>query len=137
MVGMTADDLQLIINGIDVEKARCFDPDGSIKKMILNDVLQQSGSYEKFNNGLKLQLMLSPLSLKVDMRQLLKRSMDTVWSFDQVLSWIESAEASPRALCVLGGAGTGKVRCRSTLRALLCILETFLSSPIRALSLLL
>jgi hypothetical protein len=110
MVGMSPDDLQLIIDGIDVEAARCFDPDGSIKKMILGDVLQQSGTYQRFNNGLKLQLMLSPLSLKVDLGQLLKRSKDTIWSFDRIFSWIESSEPSPRAICVLGSAGTGKVK---------------------------
>ena len=71
----------------------------------------------QFDAALKLQLMLRPLSYKVDLEQFGTRSRDTQWLFDQpggVEQWLRqgqmnnTSDSVSRAICILGGAGTGK-----------------------------
>jgi len=119
MVGMTPEELQKIIDGIDVLSAKCYDPDGSgrDRSMILGKVMEQSGSYEAFNTHLKLQLMLNPISHKADLQQLIDRSKGTTWRLDQVSSWMNVTSVnSPRALVIMAGAGEGK----SSISAAIC-----------------
>jgi hypothetical protein len=91
-----AGDLAAIVEHIDVEKAECFDPVDLI--MIKGKVVEHHGSYSAFNTALHLQLKLKPLSFKVDLEQLSKRSQSTVWKLDGVKAWMA---CSSRALCIL------------------------------------
>jgi hypothetical protein len=93
-----AGDLAAIVEKIDVENAECFDPKDLI--MIKGNVFKHHGSYLAFNSALHLQLKLKPLSFKVDLEQLSKRSQSTVWKLDGVKAWIAG---SSRALCILAG----------------------------------
>jgi hypothetical protein len=115
MVGMTPQELQEIINGINVASAECYDPQGITHKMILGHVTDQSGSYQAFDTNLKLQLMLKTISHKADLQQLISRSKGTEWRLDPVSSWMNDP-TSPRALVIMAGAGEGK----SSISAAIC-----------------
>ena len=115
MVGMTAEELRKIIEGINVRAATCYDPQGTTRKMILDNVIEQSSSYEAFDSNLKLQLMLNPISHKADLKQLIARSVETTWLLNPISSWMNEA-SSPRALVIMGGAGQGK----SSISAAIC-----------------
>ncbi|GAX78217.1 hypothetical protein CEUSTIGMA_g5659.t1 [Chlamydomonas eustigma] len=110
MQGMTTAELDKVVKGIDVDKAGCQYPDDT--KMILENIRKHHGSTSSFNAALKLQLMLNPLSYKVDLDQLSQRSLGTYWIFEPVTSWLEGegqlVGQAQRILCVLDGAGTGK-----------------------------
>ena len=110
MTGMTSQDLGAIIKEIDVEKANCWSPGD--KTDILDKIRKHHGSTDAFNEKLRLQLMLNPVSYKIDLEQLGKRSKGTSWDFTKVEEWLAG---SSRCLCIMGGAGTGK----STLSAAL------------------
>ncbi|GAX81308.1 hypothetical protein CEUSTIGMA_g8739.t1 [Chlamydomonas eustigma] len=110
--GMDISDLAKVaevVNLLDVEKASCqYEYD---TRMILGNIRNHHGSTAKFNTALKLQLMLSPLSYKVDLGQRGRRSAGTTWHWGDVETWLEGFNGSgdmSRALCVLAGAGTGK-----------------------------
>ena len=87
--GMSAEDRSAIVREIDVERAECFDPADNV--MILAKITKHHGSPAAFNAALKLQLLLSPLSYKVDREQLLERSAGTEWDFSPVRDWLDSA----------------------------------------------
>jgi hypothetical protein len=113
MHGMDAEDLARIVDNIDVAKADYTKESDFIS--ITGDIVKHHGSLTAFDTTLKLQLLLDPLSYKVDLEQLSRRSEGTEWKFDAVQEWLDRPEKS-RALCVLAGAGTGK----STISAALC-----------------
>ena len=80
---------------------------------ILSNIVDHHGSTAAFNASLKLQLLLVPTSYKVDMDQLTRRSEGTTWDFHAATEWLtnnrnEADASTPRCLCVLGPAGTGK-----------------------------
>jgi predicted AAA+ superfamily ATPase len=75
--------------------------------MIQKEVEENHGSLAAFDEALKLVLLFAPTSFKVDLEQLDKRSEGTLWNFDAVRLWLKDP-AAPRALCILGAAGTGK-----------------------------
>jgi hypothetical protein len=77
------------------------------KAMILGKIAAHHGSAAAFNDALKLQLLLNPLSYRVDLDQLSRRSQRMVWDFGPVLEWLDDPEGA-RVLCVEAGAGTGK-----------------------------
>jgi len=107
MAGMSSDDRKAIIAQVDVKKAECFDPDDL--EMILSNLRANHGSAAAFDRAVKLQLLFNPLSYRVDLEQLKKRSEGTKWNFGPVDEWLaEPVESSSRVLCILGGAGTGK-----------------------------
>ena len=88
-------------------------------QFIIGDVISQHGSTEAFNAKLKLQLILDPLSYKVDLQSLLERSRGTVWDFSSVDQWLAQCDDLGRgaqALCLSAGAGEGK----SSISATLC-----------------
>ncbi|KAG2449768.1 hypothetical protein HYH02_005293 [Chlamydomonas schloesseri] len=108
-----------LIASIDVESAQCFVP--ADKEMILAEVTKHHASPQLFNAKLKLQLLLEPLSYRVDVRRLSQQAEDagTAWDWAAVGAWlVAAAEAGrgTRVLCISGGAGTGK----STVSAVLC-----------------
>ena len=112
--GTTPWQLQAMVKAIDVEKATCFKP--SDKTMIIDKVIKHHGSTAAFNMSLRLQLLLDPLSYKVDMKQLLHNSKGTEWRLERISDWIHSRYNGPRALCIKAGAGEGK----STISAAIC-----------------
>ena len=63
-----------------------------------------------------MQLLLEPLSYRVDLRRLLQRAEGTQWDFSPVSSWLEQGLGGSRALCIASGAGEGK----STVSAAMC-----------------
>ena len=89
LVGMSAEDRSSIVREIDVESAECYDP--ADKAMIMKKITEHHGSPAAFNAALKLQLLLSPLSYKVDREQLLERSAGTQWDFCPMRDWLDSA----------------------------------------------
>ncbi len=93
-----AGDLAAIVEHIDVENAECFEL--ADLAMIKGKVVEHHGSYFAFNTALHLQLKLKPLSFKVDLEQLSKRSRSSVWKLDGVKAWMAG---SSRALCILAG----------------------------------
>eukprot|EP00798_Chlamydomonas_sp_ICE-L_P032103 gene32103-16616_t len=133
-VGMLPAERDLVISQIDVEMAECYMQRD--KAMIRGRVLQHHGSYKTFNQTLQLELLLQPLSYKVDIHQLCRRSVNTVWRMDTIKQWVWSTDGnkgtyftkhkailnseghshSSRALCILAGAGAGK----STISAAIC-----------------
>jgi hypothetical protein len=123
LVGMSAEDRGAIVREIDVERAVCYDP--ADKAMIMAKITEHHRSPADFNTALKLQLLLSPLSFKVDREQLSKRSAGTQWDFSLVRGWLDCPGA-PRALCIVAGAGTGK----STITA--ALLDGVLGSHVSA-----
>ena len=72
---------------MDVEKAQCLKDED--KTMILDNIRIHHGSCAAFDTALKLQLLLAPLSYKVDIEQLDKRSKYTVWTFQVLKDWID------------------------------------------------
>ncbi|PNH05496.1 hypothetical protein TSOC_008245, partial [Tetrabaena socialis] len=102
-----------VFGSINVEQAECFKPEDKV--MILSEIKQHHTSSERFDASLKLQLLLEPLSYRVDMRRLLQRAdeMGTQWRFEAVSEWLVSEH---RLLCISAGAGEGK----STISAALC-----------------
>ncbi|KXZ53844.1 hypothetical protein GPECTOR_6g762 [Gonium pectorale] len=62
-----------LVASLDVAAAECFNP--ADKVMILNDVVATAGSVSEFNEKLRLQLLLQPLSYRVDLRRLGTRAM--------------------------------------------------------------
>ena len=104
---MSTTELTRVIETLDVEKAECLMPED--KAMILNNIRTHHGSSTAFDTALKLQLLLAPLSYKVDLEQLEKRSKGTVWTFQVLKDWINGDwSQGPRAFCLLAGAATGK-----------------------------
>ena len=89
LVGMSAKERSAIVREINVERAECFDPADNV--MILDKITKHHGSPAAFNAALKLQLLLSPLSYKVDREHLLARSAGTLWDFSPVQDWLGSA----------------------------------------------
>jgi hypothetical protein len=75
--------------------------------MIHKEVEKNHGSLAGFNEALKLGLPFVPTSHKLDLEQLYLWSVGTLWNFDAVRSWLENP-AVPRALCIIGAAGTNK-----------------------------
>ena len=139
-----------MLGEIDVDNCVCYDPED--KKMvtslptyqvladfdslvpplqILSNIVDHHGSTAAFNASLKLQLLLVPTSYKVDMDQLTRRSEGTTWDFHAATEWLtnnhnEADASTPRCLCVLGPAGTGK----STVSA--ALLREVLGRPVEA-----
>lgn len=111
-IRLNPEDRLAVFNSIDVEKADCFKPEDKVT--ILSEVVQQYGTPQAFNNKLKLQIMLEPLSYRIDVRRLTQRAeaSGTVWELGPVREWLGS---SRRMLVVVAGAGEGK----STLSAVL------------------
>ena len=105
-MGMTSEELSHIVKEIDVDKAECWDPRD--KEMILGKIRLHHASTAAFNTALRLQLMLDPVSFKVDLMPLEKRSQGTKWRFEQVKAWLAESPAASRCCCVMAGAGTGK-----------------------------
>ena len=104
--GLSLEDRSTIVGDIDIEKAECLHPGD--KKMITRGVIEHHQSTTAFDNTLKLQLLLSPVSHKVDLQQLGQRSSGTAWDWTAVKQWMDGDGKDSRALCVLAGAGTGK-----------------------------
>ena len=90
---------------IQVEKADCEQDND--RKMILGNIERHHGSTSAFNSALKLQLLMKPLSYRVDTMQLLERCKGTQWRLEVVADWLRDPNGG-RALCLLAGAGTGK-----------------------------
>jgi hypothetical protein len=116
---LSPEDRKAVVESLDISKAQCFDPDD--REMIMADVDATHGSADAFNRKLRLQLLLEPLSYRVDLRRLLARAQETGtrWCFGAVRDWLGEGEgaASPRRLlCMCAGAGEGK----STASAALC-----------------
>ncbi|KAG2448525.1 hypothetical protein HYH02_006416 [Chlamydomonas schloesseri] len=124
-------DRGVVFGSLDIRKAECQFPED--KKMILATVERQHGSAEQFNTKLKLQLLLEPVSYRVDERRLLQRARGTRWDFNPVAAWLDAGPpgagggggkgggakgggGGTRVLCVVAGAGEGK----STISAALC-----------------
>lgn len=76
--------------------------------MILAEIEADGKSIPDFNDGLRLALLLQPLSYAVDLRRLGERSAGTQWDWLPVQQWLAAGRSGPRALCVLGGAGEGE-----------------------------
>ena len=111
MTGMTTDERARIITAIDVERAQCFALEDKV--MILGKITEVHGSAETFNLSLRLELLLQPLSYKIDVAALRKRCADMRFDFSSVLDWMGSADS--RALCIFAGAGQGKSTISSAL----------------------
>ena len=89
-MGLSLIQRQDVVDAVNVETAGCFDPkDGA---MILGKVREFYGSTAAFDMILKLQLLFSPLSFKVDIEQLTRRSEATQWIFGPVHEWLAEAE---------------------------------------------
>lgn len=87
--------------------------------MIMHEVRKHHTSAARFNARLKLQLLLEPLSYRVDVRRLhdMAAATGTVWDFTAVQAWRALPPGGAgRVLCVAAGAGEGK----STISAALC-----------------
>ena len=113
MTGMTPEDRKRVVEGIYVANAECFD--ASDLAMIHGNIIASHGSLEKFDESLKLLLLLEPLSYKEDLRQLARRSEDTQWDFRQVFDFLGGSggggggnASSPRCLVIADSAGKGK-----------------------------
>ena len=105
--GMSVSDLTKVVETLNVEKAQCLMEEDKI--IILNNIREHHGSCADFDTALKLQLLLEPMSYKVDLEQLEKRSEATKWTFQTLEHWIGRSDDGPhRAFCLLAGAGTGK-----------------------------
>jgi hypothetical protein len=105
-----------IVKGLDIGKAECFNQDDK-SLIIMADVVKHHRSAGAFNTKLKLQLLLEPLSYRVDLTRLVERSKDTRWQLGPICEWLdEGPAAGRRLLCVAGGAGEGK----STVAAAIC-----------------
>ena len=108
MTGMTSQDLGAIVKKINVDEAECWS-EGD-KAMILGKIREHHGSSDAFNAKLRLQLMLDPVSYKVDLEQLGERSKGTIWDFSKVEEWLVAADPAAaadrsRCLCIMAGAG--------------------------------
>ncbi|GFR41512.1 hypothetical protein Agub_g2207, partial [Astrephomene gubernaculifera] len=68
-MAISAADRATLVSSLDVEAAECFV--AADKEAILADVVAQHGSTAAFNDMLKLQLLLQPLSYRVDLERLL------------------------------------------------------------------
>lgn len=86
----------------------------------MHEVRKHHTSAARFNARLKLQLLLEPLSYRVDVRRLhdMAAATGTVWDFTAVQAWRALPPGGAgRVLCVAAGAGEGK----STISAALCV----------------
>lgn len=63
--------------------------------MILDKVVQHHGSTSAFNSALKRQLLLEPLSYKVDLEELNRRSVGTRWDFSRIETWLSEVGGEP------------------------------------------
>ena len=107
MTGMTPEDRKRVVEGVDVANAECFD--ASDLAMIHRNIIASHGSLEKFDERLKLLLLLEPLSYKEDLQQLARRSADTRFDFRPVFDWLDRGASTPlRCLVIADGAGKGK-----------------------------
>ena len=107
MTGMTPEDRKRVVEGVNVANAECFD--ASDLAMIHRNIIASHGSLEKFDERLKLLLLLEPLSYKEDLQQLARRSADTRFDFRPVYDWLDSGASTPlRCLVIADGAGKGK-----------------------------
>lgn len=134
-------DRQTVFSTLDVAAAETQFPRD--KDMILAGVVAQHGSAQAFDEKLKLQLLLQPLSYRVDLRRLVGHASAAAWDLSAVRQWLSEplplaaagpgppaeeghtaaaaaggagAERGSRALCVLAGCGQGK----ATASALVC-----------------
>jgi hypothetical protein len=92
-----------LLSQINITDATCSETKD--KTAIINKVVTQYGSAEAFDASLKLQLLLEPLSYKVDLQQLRARSRGAQWQWGDVAAWLLSGK---RVLCILGEAASGK-----------------------------
>eukprot|EP00198_Chlamydomonas_reinhardtii_P000796 XP_001690131.1 flagellar associated protein [Chlamydomonas reinhardtii] len=81
-------DRGVVYGSLDIRMAECQFP--ADKEMILATVERQHGSAELFNTTLKLQLLLEPVSYRVDERRLLQRARGTRWDFNAVAAWLDA-----------------------------------------------
>eukprot|EP00198_Chlamydomonas_reinhardtii_P013244 XP_001702581.1 predicted protein [Chlamydomonas reinhardtii] len=105
-----------VFGSIAVRSAECFKQ--ADKDMILGLVEERYGSCDLFDAKLRLQVLLEPLSYRVDVRKLAARAGGTHWHWEPLRRWLEagggpsvgdgSSSGSSRLLCVVGGAGEGK-----------------------------
>eukprot|EP00798_Chlamydomonas_sp_ICE-L_P028728 gene28728-31904_t len=117
--GLSTDDRVTMVSRINVDEAESEMPEDKI--MILDKIRAHHGSTELFNIALQTQLMLRPLSYRVDRMQLSMRSKGTRWRMDRVEAWYR--QGGSRALCIMAKAGTGK----STMADYIC--ESILGIP--------
>ena len=82
MTGMTPEDRKRVIEGVDVANAECFD--ASDLAMIHGNIIASHGSLEKFDERLKLLLLLEPLSYKEDLDEMALRLAGSQWDFHPV-----------------------------------------------------
>ncbi|KAG2491803.1 hypothetical protein HYH03_009963 [Edaphochlamys debaryana] len=106
-----------VFRTVDIQTAECQFPKD--KEMILAAVEEQHGSAAAFNAKLRLQLLLQPLSYRVDLKRLTGRAKGTVWALGAVEEWVEAGAGGSRVLCIRGGAGEVS-RGKSTISAVLC-----------------
>jgi hypothetical protein len=92
-----------LLHKMDVANAQCSSAED--KAAVMRKVQQQHGSAGAFDAALKLQLLLKPLSCKVDLQQLRGRSRGAQWRWEAVETWLHSDK---RVLCILGEAASGK-----------------------------
>ena len=91
-----------LVRELDVGKAECcYEAD---KQMILDKVKAEHGSTANFNQKLKLQLMLQPLSYRADLARLQKHASGASECLRRAKEWLLDGAGS-RCLCLLGGAG--------------------------------
>ncbi|KAG2491744.1 hypothetical protein HYH03_009907 [Edaphochlamys debaryana] len=112
-MSMEPEERAAVFRSLDIRKAQCQFPKD--KGMILAAVERQHGSAEAFNAKLRLQLLLEPLSYRVDLHRLTERASGTTWTLGAVASWLEAGAGGSRVLCVSAGDGEGK----STISAVL------------------
>jgi hypothetical protein len=69
---------------------QCYIP--ADKDMILADVRATAGSEAAFNERLKLQLLLQPLSYAVDLRQLRRGAPGAAWDWGRITAWLDEGD---------------------------------------------
>ena len=95
-------ELDTIVKRIKVEDAECVRNEDL--KMIREGILEHHRSYSAFDTKLKLHLALDPLSYKVDLEQLTRRSEKTRWRWDPVNEFLSQPTAKGgRVLCIIAG----------------------------------
>ena len=133
--GMSLEDRETLAQGIDSLKAECSKPED--KKRILGEIEAYHGSLQKFDDKLRLQVILKPLPYNVlhaEKNLLLRRTElnDSLpVHMSQYEAWLALSHGAPnykQAFCIVSGPCTGK----STLSAKIC--ESLLGSSTRQLS---